>query len=991
MGRKNKTKLLKYASHSLNASTVGDADGRISSPEGHVPEFEVLTSQLREYVTASPSTSDRNREMKYMFAALEKRDAELVVAKNLIRKLQSGIPTEHSGDGDTSIPINDDSYCDHQQGIVNEELDRIKKDNEELVEEREKLVTELRDTEKNVERLRDEMKTLESNLEKTNKSLEEGRRSSADLVQEMETSLKEAKAETDILQKELTSCRSSFRAAANELEAERKIRVEQDNRIHCYVRSEDEARNKLEQARNDVASANQVVSSLTIEMENQKLAYETSLQQLSLDREKLETRYENINNGIQLMKIDFADVKKNLIQLREENKDLQQQLVATKADVKHYRDDGDACRSYIRKIEAKLHSTIESSEKTIEEARKECDQAQKELNDAKKEVSAYELMVLNLSAELKEDNQTDESCSLLDSIKKLKQSFLLEQRKQVFNLAAVEAKEAAYQKLLQQNNHLLKTINEKEAAWKNELSLFEEEKRKLSEELSTAKITIKKTRKEKDSTIKKLKRLLTENSELAENNKKLEERLGHSASSSSNESVTSQASESLEYLEECISSLKSSLATSEEKLAQVTNQLMEKENENLDLHRTIVAYKSKIHELDEREAENEKTVSTMGSKLAELQRSFNVLQKCYEEDTSKEEADILRTQITKQDVEIERLSSEILTTEQALEKLSQLDLQKSNDYSKSVQSLKTNCEILEKKLEEKTAESSARMTSLKEKEEKFELVKLELDEKANEMREKITRLEIDLAKTISDRNSINSEVTDFKKQVSEKSSELEKLTEEIFRLDQNREQLEKEIQTIKKKFEDSMSPKRDKVLQLENRLEVMQTASKAQCKRLEDEVAAVRTSLKQRTEENQKQLRELQEQSNLASELTITNQVISKELSEAVKLNQTIQSENAEERAGLVNELIDAKQKLGECEKLIGELQDALTSNNSVLVGDDSQLAPERNHIINEMFPSLDPAVRRLVILLSENRNYSYGVLGLVVYGFFIHLYLIFN
>lgn len=1405
MGRKNKVKLLKHGSHSLNASSLGDSEGRLSSPENHVPEFEVLSSHLRELVT-SPSTSDRHREMKYMFAALEKRDTELMVAKQLIRKLQGGA-SDHTGDGDSSLAAHDETYGDIQQS--NEELDRTKKQNDELVEERDRLVSQLRDTEEYVQSLKDALVVLESNVEKTNKSLDEGQKTSSQIIQDLETLLKEAEAHANKLQAELNYRQSDYtealkelsvekaarlelnklveqsvqtkeetciqlqkalddmnseksirmeqdklisdsvrskeeiclkleqalenlnaektarleqnelinqisksneetslqlqkalesrdqacsklqhalddlctekaartdqdkllsqydqikdetiiklqrvveeleteratrseledrldqfahtekeistklRVALDELNAEKaarleqdelisrtvqtkdeasielqqalkdlstekaarleqegvidqcvqtkyeiskklqqaldelnfekSARLEQDNIISQAVQAKDDACLKLQQALDDLDASKETVGVLSAEIEQKQNERSMVIQQLIVDREKLESRYENINNGVQLIKKDFDSVKKGLIQMKDKNEDLQKQLAASKADVKHYRDDGEACRAYIKKLEAKMVVVDNNAEKIIKKIREEYNQQHAMLLNSAR---SYGDLYKKLSEEFQGQH---EPTAILDSVKKLKESFRLEQRKQVFNLAAIEAKEAAHQKLLQQHETFMESVKKVVNMKAEQMQMIEEEKQKLSEELASAKNFVKKVRKEKDNALKKLKRLVTEKTELLEQNKSFEEKLNISTASCSNESMNSQNSESVESLEQAIKILKSHLEDSDEKLAQVTQELMNKEDELLALRSALDVKKSKCDENQQELESIQKTISMLQSRHAELQLSCNEWQKRYNEEvpmyqqklesaetalkeqeqlaaksivcleSSKQESgsekrqlleeieqlrtaistceseraqfeelvssteeeklqiveksislesqlesvqnalgeqeksnqqikhemqqlrealitaevqkkdsldeqakialklveaersqiekevkltkevDSFRTQIMKQDVEIEKLSVDVTLSAQALDDMSQVIDQKKAEYEKALESEKAKCEILGKKLEEKTAESSDKMKRLKAKEVKLEEMKVDFEKKSDELKEKIKSQETELAKAVADKISINSEVDDYKNLVAEKDAEIVKLTEQKSDLDSKQELLQKEVDVINRKLEDALSPKKDKVVQLENRLEVMQTASKAQYKRIEEELASARASLQQSSEVIQNQekiISDLQQRAALVDELSASHKVLSEELektaqlkevvSELEKQNSDILYENAEERAGLVNELIDAKQKLAECEKQIRSLQDALKSNTPESQSMDVvlQADPEQKRAIDEMFPSMDPAVRQLVILLSENRNYSYGVLGLVIYGFLVHLYILFN
>ncbi|PIC42497.1 hypothetical protein B9Z55_009556 [Caenorhabditis nigoni] len=1134
MGRKNKTKLLKHGSQSLNASTIIESDGRSSSNDSHQVEFEALSSQLREFVT-SGSSPHTHKDVARLYSTLEKKDAELIVAKQLIKTLKAAAPSDHSGDGDSLFAIREDNFSEPANGHnctnIIEELDRVTKQNDDLVKEREKLADQLNDTENRAVRLEAEVKSLEDNLDQTNRTLEEGRQTSEAVIGELKTSLMSASQTVETLQSDIQTHKSSYRTACSDLETVKERFVRQEKDMLQSVHLQKETSDKLEQAQ-------QEISSLKAAMMKQNEDFSHSIHQLVSDREKLETRYDRINNGVQLIKKDFDEVKKNLVESNEKIKELQQQLASSKADVKHYRDNEEACRKYIKKLEENDHAACVLAKEAILELQEKYKPKMKLAED---QLSNQENSEDSLVKDLQEEFQFDGSINLVSAVTQLRENFKKEQRKQVFQSAALEGKDVAYQKLLKQNTSLLETISEHDAQRSEDGKIMKEEREKFQEELNALKKANRKLKKDKDHSLKRLKNLLAKNSDLLDHSKALEEKLNHSTHSASNESMVSVNSEALDSLEDSIKALKSTLESNENKLCEVSKQLVQKEEENLDLHRTVVAYKSKIKGCEQEHIKSQKQVSTMESRLAELQRSSDLqLKRCEEElsavheklgssdaalevqqelncklnahteelkqkydaesnrlekevselmekialqeshkkqqdafisdaevkscelsdkiksldaqlktiqekldqqqklsqeieegkmkvegvlsstmeekqklleeterltkklkefeESRKEtesglakinhqlanEAEALRTQIMAQDLKIESLSS---SRDKAVEDLLRQFDQKEKEYEKLLQSEKAKFEILGKRLEEKTEESSEKVRRLKEKEITIEELKVEKEKTLLETQEKVQQKENDLMKMVAEKASLESQVESFKLLAEDRQTEVEHLTKERHELALKQQNSETEMAKIHKQLQDALSPKKDKVLQLENRLEVIQTAAKAQNKRLEDELSSTMALLQLSTEKTdclEKKIVQLQQQTD---ELQQKNIELDAELAKSTrlkevvadleKINKDIQVENAEERTGLVNELIDAKQKLAECETQISELQShtMVRSDQTEVNQVQADQAHGNAHRIDTLFPSMDPAVRQLVILLSRNRNYSYGVI----------------
>lgn len=215
-------------------------------------------------------------------------------------------------------------------------------------------------------------------------------------------------------------------------------------------------------------------------------------------------------------------------------------------------------------------------------------------------------------------------------------------------------------------------------------------------------------------------------------------------------------------------------------------------------------------------------------------------------------------------------------------------------------------------------------------------------------------------------------------------------------LDDLQRRFQEKLELLAKKLEESQSPRKDRATQLESRLEVIQAAAKAQQRRLEDDLGTIRASLdevSQRNEELLRKISDLEETQKRADELA----------SALREENRKMQSENAEERAGLVNELIATKERLKELTKSpstpestkIQVLEDKLKASEARL--EDYKrttsvavmaVEPPKN-ALDEMFPHLDPVFRQFVELILHNQNYMYGLFGLFCYALLIHLYIL--
>ncbi|UMM13013.1 hypothetical protein L5515_001501 [Caenorhabditis briggsae] len=351
--------------------------------------------------------------------------------------------------------------------------------------------------------------------------------------------------------------------------------------------------------------------------------------------------------------------------------------------------------------------------------------------------------------------------------------------------------------------------------------------------------------------------------------------------------------------------------------------------------------------------------------------------------------------------------------DQALDALAKMQEEKSNEYEAALKSERSKYEYLQKVIEENMedeAVSAKRWKDLHEQEKLLEANQIQYKKDSEEFAKRTVSSEMENVK-------LRQELDSLQKNIDQKNLDINMLSEENNLLQVN-------VQTITKQLEDVLSPRKDRTAQLESRLETIQSSAKAQQKRLEDDLVSARAQLKFLSKQNgELQLTnlQLQKKSALADELTMSlaeKTVKFEESEESIsELKRTVSQledenrslilVNAEERAGLVTELITTKEKLKECQSIaslqaknleqIQSLEEELKSTKKILEGRQNShgamQVPEQvtgcdRSIINEMFPEMDPLLRQMVHILAQNQNYLYGILGIVFYVILIHLYI---
>ncbi|CAL2029266.1 unnamed protein product [Caenorhabditis brenneri] len=306
---------------------------------------------------------------------------------------------------------------------------------------------------------------------------------------------------------------------------------------------------------------------------------------------------------------------------------------------------------------------------------------------------------------------------------------------------------------------------------------------------------------------------------------------------------------------------------------------------------------------------------------------------------------------------------------------------------------------------EKEEAAERRAKSLDQQELKLEAMRVEYEAASKELKERVMNCD-------KEKFNIQGELSSLNRQLVLKTEELEKIKSE-------KNHFEKEAALNAKKLEESLSPRKDKAAQLESRLEVIQVAAKAQQKRLEEDLSTTRAELDEVMRKNHdlaEKISMLEGKSPSAGGVTSSSSNesedlvsgLQKSLSELQEENNNIKSENAKERTVLVNELIATKDKLMELMKSssteenhitkIQTLEEKLKSaeisltecqNRAATPVSSDQVPPPKPNSLDELFPHLDPVFRQFVELLLQNQSYMYGVFGLFIYGFLVHLYLI--
>ncbi|CAA22314.1 Dynein regulatory complex subunit 4 [Caenorhabditis elegans] len=214
--------------------------------------------------------------------------------------------------------------------------------------------------------------------------------------------------------------------------------------------------------------------------------------------------------------------------------------------------------------------------------------------------------------------------------------------------------------------------------------------------------------------------------------------------------------------------------------------------------------------------------------------------------------------------------------------------------------------------------------------------------------------------------------------------------------------LQQDAEEISKKLDAALSPRKDRITQLESRLEVVQQAAKAQQKRWEGELASSRAQNEQLSEEKSQLQKEneelllvllrtegivdanksLSEQLANAQDAEVSMTTLKETVAKLEEENNVLQATWAEERSGLVNELIDTKEKLAKSAQAQTELDE---SHRDIMTA----VPVAKRTAMDEMFPELDPAIRQLVHLIGQNENYMYAAAGLALYALLIHLYIL--
>ncbi|CAI2355265.1 unnamed protein product [Caenorhabditis sp. 36 PRJEB53466] len=621
MGRKNKTKLLKTGSSCTSPGTSSQSEdsGRQSSLSGSF-DLGDIKANLR-CIVGSGNATEGSRKLEFILSEMEKKSAELEVARKIIRDLQNEL---HSSPNNSHQVAGDGDYENAELRIKTEENEEsvltlvqlgkffgpLEAKANDIADGNARLGSKLTSAYDQIECLKEEVSRLESNLEETKDSLNKRSEESMEVESvfqsvndQLDADLKQANEQIATLKVNVKEYKSMREAATAKLEEEKE-------KLSNCIKERDGAITDLRQARQE---SDDLRVQLSTAQNKEKSLTETFLKRETNLKEMFESRINSINSGVRLIKEDFGHLKKDMVEAQAKNEELQLQLTASKADTKHYRDDGTNCRKYIRKLEEDLGTTFHAQ------------------IEAEEEVSLLKAKIIEMDKLLASSVQDhhERMKRLEDELFSIKNLFESE--------IDIETSGSVLGAVVQlKDNYDLEKINQK---FDHEsLATKNEEIRKLTEELTSSRSLVKKIRKEREAGVKKWKKMFdevtAEKQVLAGRSRELEEKLsGSSASSDESFRSTSEQNESYQVfcdeLRESVALLEKTVKEEKKKADQLSEKLVEVEKINLDLQQTIVANNATIEEL---EIGKKKTISSMESRITELQRSQESSLKRYNEE-----------------------------------------------------------------------------------------------------------------------------------------------------------------------------------------------------------------------------------------------------------------------------------------------------------------------------------------------------------------------
>uniref|UniRef100_A0A1I7T275 Dynactin domain-containing protein n=2 Tax=Caenorhabditis tropicalis TaxID=1561998 RepID=A0A1I7T275_9PELO len=355
------------------------------------------------------------------------------------------------------------------------------------------------------------------------------------------------------------------------------------------------------------------------------------------------------------------------------------------------------------------------------------------------------------------------------------------------------------------------------------------------------------------------------------------------------------------------------------------------------------------------------------------------------------------------------MSRNLQLKDEALSELTRAFEEKDCTLKETTEKLKVLQQEIQENIEQEE-EAAKRFRNLDTREQELEEMRMEYEAASADLMKHV--LDSDVQKSL-----LQEEFYNLKEYVIQKDEELKTITIE-------KNQLEDEMRQVKKELEDLSSPRKDRVAQLESRLEVIQVAAKAQQKRLEDDLIKTRDELglvSKANEELSAQVDDLSKTARLADDLALSlTEKTAKEddyqnsitelqnfLTTLQEEKKLLQNENAKERAGLVDELIDTKRKLKELldstEKQENHLEtiklleedlkftktalEEYKNRSTAVPSSDQFNSPSQK--ISERFPNLNPQFCQLIEIVLQDQNATNAAIAIFVYTILIHLYIL--
>uniref|UniRef100_A0A8R1E0L4 Uncharacterized protein n=1 Tax=Caenorhabditis japonica TaxID=281687 RepID=A0A8R1E0L4_CAEJA len=547
MGRENKTKLLRKASlHPSPAPTPIVIPAPAATPDesyffkvAYSLDSEEMKANLREMLKCGPS--DVNQKLSFLFSELEKKEAEVHVAKKIVEQFQR---EEQCGD----VSIKDEETelipkSNLQEGIlknkekvfrlksIGDELDQVSARTEDAIKQREDLEQKLENAiqtsaalkEENTDltrKLADQLQSAleqEKNLKEKFETRFESINSGVQLIKkdfnfvktdlvkmhernkELDLQLTASKADAKYYRGDGDHCRKYIKKLEDQIAAlvkasETRKNLEEDLRKH--EKTVEEFTKNWNQATADCESLRLENSQFRDEIEVQKSNYQKVTSTLESERINHETKLRELEKMLEATSLKFD-------QSIADCSAAQEQIVRLQADVDSFQV---TIVEREKVLQEKYSLRFESINNGVQLIKKDLAIVKTDLLTTRKineELVAQLADKTSLEIELesvREELESKEADSVLSDVRKFKEDFGIMKNR------AIDLSE-----------QLEKLNSESSMKYEEELKL----RKKLEEELESAKRLLKKVRKEKDNSSKKVKKSDDEIRQLQANISKL--------------------------------------------------------------------------------------------------------------------------------------------------------------------------------------------------------------------------------------------------------------------------------------------------------------------------------------------------------------------------------------------------------------------------------------------------------------------------------------